>query len=400
MKRPLRFIQVVPEHSPEILFLDQSGELGGAELCLMDVAEAFLPQAEVVLFQNGPFEDVLWEGNFPVSVVALPSSASSVSKTSGILEGLRALPAMVRLVRAVARKSREFDILYANTAKAMVVGSLVSFLVRKPLVYHLHDVINASHFSRFNRRLLVSLSNWRAARVICNSQATREAFVAAGGKHEKTAVVYNGFNLVDFKEAKCNPHHLKSELGSGGHPVALIAGRLAEWKGQHVFIEAVAKVDGLHGWIVGEALFTEEDRAYAASLKALVKQLNLEDRIHFLGFRNDLPALYHACDVVVHCSTAPEPFGRVIVEGMLCGKPVIATRHGGAVEIIADGKTGILVEPGDPSALAEALEIILNQPDKVAELAITGQQSAMERFALETVQQQIRQVVEEVIQVS
>jgi glycosyltransferase involved in cell wall biosynthesis len=92
---------------------------------------------------------------------------------------------------------------------------------------------------------------------------------------------------------------------------------------------------------------------------------------------------------VVHCSTAPEPFGRVIVEGMLAGRPVIATNHGGATEILRNGVTGFLVEPGNPSALAGVLERIKADPDAAGRVASAGREDARERFDLGKIADQV-----------
>ena len=378
---------------PKVLFLDQSGQIGGAELCLMDIAGAFLPGSEVLLFQDGPFAELLREREIAVAIQPLRESAAVISKQSGLLSALGGLPALGSLIRTVAKKARSYEVIYANTAKAMVVGAMAAFLSRKPLVYHLHDVVDAAHFSSTNRRLLITLSNWRAAAVVCNSQATQDAFVNAGGKRERTTVIFNGFDA----ETLCRPaakSPIKAECGMGEHPVAMIAGRLTPWKGQHVFIQAVAQVDGLHGWIAGEALFTDGDRAYAIELRQLVSDLKLQDRIHFLGFRDDLIPLYQSADIIAHCSTAPEPFGRVIVEGMLCGKPVVATRLGGACEIIEDRDTGLLVEPGNPEALADAMRMLIDDMPEAHRLAQSGQASALQRFDIKQVRQQIEEVIQ------
>jgi glycosyltransferase involved in cell wall biosynthesis len=97
---------------------------------------------------------------------------------------------------------------------------------------------------------------------------------------------------------------------------------------------------------------------------------------------------------VVHCSTAPEPFGRVIVEGMLAGRPVIATNHGGATEILRNGVTGFLMEPGNPSALAEVLERIKSDPDAAGRVASAGREDSRERFDLGKIADQVFEVIE------
>ena len=139
---------------------------------------------------------------------------------------------------------------------------------------------------------------------------------------------------------------LRAQLGLPTGRLIGIFGRLTRWKGQHIALEALRSLPGVHLVIVGEALFTEDDRAYREELQRTAEEPGLQGRVHFLGFRSDVTALLQAMDVVVHCSVAAEPFGRVIVESMLAGTPVVATRGGGVDEIITDGQDGFLVPPG------------------------------------------------------
>ena len=131
---------------------------------------------------------------------------------------------------------------------------------------------------------------------------------------------------------------LRAELRLGDGPVVGVFGRLAAWKGQHILVRALAELDDTQALIVGDALFGEQP--YRASLEGEIGRSSGRHRIHLTGFRPDIPALMQLCDVVVHTSIAPEPFGRVIVEAMLAGRPVIASAAGGAKEIVEDGRSG------------------------------------------------------------
>ena len=179
---------------------------------------------------------------------------------------------------------------------------------------------------------------------------------------------------------------LRRELGSFS--------RLAPWKGQHVLLEGLPYLPGIHALLVGDAIFGEQ--AYAKALRQQSKDLGVEGRVHFLGFRQDIPRLMRLSDLVVHTSVAPEPFGRVIVEGMLARSPVVATRAGGAVEIVDDEVSGILVPPGDASALAGAISGLLTDPVRAQALAGAGYEKALEQFSvpamLEGVAQQLQEV--------
>jgi glycosyltransferase involved in cell wall biosynthesis len=157
-----------------------------------------------------------------------------------------------------------------------------------------------------------------------------------------------------------------------GVPIVMLPGRLTRWKGQTVFLQALANLADLEcmGVIVGG----EQGRAgYRAELEHKIKALGLGGRVRLVGDTKDMAAAFMLADVVVSASTDPEAFGRIIVEAQAMGRPVIATNHGAAPETVLDGITGWLVKPGDPAALANAiratLEITADQRRKIAEAA-------------------------------
>ena len=118
-------------------------------------------------------------------------------------------------------------------------------------------------------------------------------------------------------------------------------------------------------------------------LKGRVCALGIESHVSFLGFQSDIPQQLRQLDILVHASTTPEPFGQVVVEGMLAGLPVIATDGGGVREIITHGQTGLLVPCGDVDALAESLQRLLDRPDEAACLASKGRLHAQKTFTIE-----------------
>jgi glycosyltransferase involved in cell wall biosynthesis len=370
----------------KILFLDQSGKPGGAELCLMDLVEPYKDSSLVGLFEDGPFKSLLEKQQIPVRV--LGRQAIKVRKESRFWESLGAIGPLIPTIAKVVQLSRSYDLIYANTQKALVVGALASWFGRRPLVYHLHDILSADHFSLTNRRLAVTLANRFAALVIANSQATKLAFIEAGGRSPLTEVVYNGFKLDLYDDRASNSARIRQELGLSDRFVVGHFSRLSPWKGQHVLIEALTRCpERVTAILVGDALFGEAD--YAQQLHRQVAELGLENRVKFLGFRSDVVALMKACDLVVHTSTAPEPFGRVIVEAMLCSRPVIAAQSGGALELVEDSKTGWLVPPGDAVKLAAAIDKCYQQPELSNAIARQAQICASQTFDIDKINQQI-----------
>ncbi|MGL5061836.1 MAG: glycosyltransferase family 4 protein [Microcoleus sp.] len=375
----------------KILFLDQSGKPGGAELCLIDIAKPYRDSCLVGLFVDGSFRQLLEQQQIPVEVLA--TEAIAVRKESSLTQSLSSVTSLLPLIAKVVQKARQYDLIYANTQKALVVGAVASFLSRRPLVYHLHDILSTDHFSSTNLKVAVTLADRFASLVIANSQASKAAFLAAGGRSHLIDVVYNGFDPEVYHIAPSNINQLKTQLELDGQFTVGHFSRLSPWKGQHVLIEALTYCpQNVTAILVGDALFGEQD--YIQKLHEQVAELGLEDRVKFLGFRSDIPQLMAACDLVAHTSTAPEPFGRVIVEAMLCGKPVVAAESGGAIELIESGINGFLVPPNKPQQLAEVINTCYDRPEYAIALARTAREIASQRFHQTNIDRQIANLLD------
>lgn len=377
-----------------ILFLDQSGHLGGAELCLLDLAQFYKKTCVVNLFVDGPFRNTLEKYNIPVQV--LSDNPIQVRKESGLLQGLGSLGHLIPIIQQVVQQSKNYDVIYANTQKALVVGAIASFLGKRPLVYHLHDILSKEHFSQTNRRLAVFLANRFASLVIANSQATQIAFIEAGGQTGLSHITYNGFQADRYQTNPSELEEVRQHLDWDENFIIGHFSRLSPWKGQDVLLKALPHCpENVVAMFVGDALFGEQ--AYVQQLHRLVKDLGLSRRVHFLGFRTDIPQLMSACDLITHTSTAPEPFGRVIVEAMLCGKPVIAANAGGAAEIIEHDRTGWLTPPGDAHQLAKIICQCRNSPKHTSTVAQAAKEYSTQQFNVSRINQEIDRLLNQVI---
>jgi glycosyltransferase involved in cell wall biosynthesis len=372
----------------KLLFLDQTAELGGAELCLISEVTHLPYSSSVLLFEDGALREMLAAAGVKVEIAQASRGTMTVRREAGMLAIFSALPSVLRLVFTVARRAKAYDIIYANSQKAFVVGVFAAAISGRKLVWRLHDVLTADHFSATLRRIVVFLANWKARRVIVNSLASSQALAAVGGDPARISVAYPGIDEAPFTGiSAATVGAIRAEINSGDAPLIGVFGRLSAWKGQAVFIDAIAKLPGAIGVIVGGPLFGHE--AYAAELSEKVTAQGLAGRIRFLGFRQDIPALMSAMDVIVHSSIAPEPFGRVIVEGMLAGRPMVASAAGGVLEILEHNKTGWLYEPGNSDALAATLRTVLADKVATAAIANAGQNHARATF---TVAATVRQI--------
>ncbi len=375
------------------MFVDQSAELGGAELALFSLLSGLTSEAAVLLFEDGPFRASLRALDIPVEVVHGLAGPIRIRRDGGMLAAARAVPAVLGMVLRVAARARRYDLLYANSQKAFIVSAFAARLVRRKLVWHLHDILTAEHFSPLVRRAAVLAARMSGCEIIANSQATARAFKALGGNSARLSVIYQGIDEAPF--AAVTPERidaLRRELGAQGQRYVGVFSRLAPWKGQRLFLEALAQVPDVVGVIVGAGLFGEGE--YERELLAYVNKLGLRDRVRLLGFRDDVPALMRAMDVIVHSSIAPEPFGRVVIEGMLAGRPVVASAAGGVLEIVEDMKTGFLYEPGNAEALAKLLSRILADPDLADRVAQAGRSHALRHFTVQAASARVNDVLQ------
>ncbi len=376
-----------------VLLVSHAGELGGAEYALVDLARHFGPEdCHVVLFADGPLRRLLEAESVGVTVLAGAAGMMGVTRDAHRIRALRAIPAIIGMALRLARIARQYRMLYLNSQKAAVVGMIAGALARRPTVWHVHDIMSAEHFATLQRRVVVSMANRLARRVIANSEVTRRSFIASGGRPERAVVVLNGIDTKRFMNL--DPGHAAAErtaLGLADRKLVGLFGRITPWKGQHVLLKALAELPNVHALMVGDALFKQDD--YKASLIEQAARLGVANRVHWLGFRDDIPQLMRMVDVVVHTSTAPEPFGRVIIEGVLADRPVIASSHGASEELLgADYRW--LVPAGDPAALAEAIRGLLAQPEAaIADLTSAQKQRALQLFTLPQMMLRIERAV-------
>jgi glycosyltransferase involved in cell wall biosynthesis len=156
-------------------------------------------------------------------------------------------------------------------------------------------------------------------------------------------------------------------------------GRISPWKGQEVFLRALAELPQVNAVIAGGAHFSAQE--LENRLRAQATELGVQARVTFAGHVQDVIGLMGSCDVVVHCSTSPEPFGQVILQAMLVGTPVVASDGGGAREIVVHNETGQLTPMRDARALAAAIRRYLDHPEWSKQLAAKAQERAYQSFS-------------------
>lgn len=377
-----------------VVYVDHCAQLSGGELALLRLLPSLSGvDAHVVLGQDGPLVAKLLQAGISVEVMAMAEKARGVPRDRVVLGRLPVTSALRSATYAIRlachlRRLRP-DLVHTNSLKAALYGGLAGRLAGVPVVWHVRDRIADDYLPCAAVRLVRSLAHRVPAAIIANSKAT----LATLGETGVRQTVVPSPVIVDSRWGAISRRvvHDAVRIDSGdglarppaqGHTAdglrVGIIGRLAPWKGQHVFLDAFDRAfpgdDGSEAVVVGSALFGES--AYEEALHEQVRGLDIQDRVIFRGFRDDICAELARLDIVVHASVIPEPFGQVIVEAMAMGLPVVAAAAGGPLEIVEHEETGLLYPPGDVESLALALKRLAGDPDLRHRLGAAAQERA------------------------
>lgn len=338
-----------------ILFIDHETRLSGGQLILSELIEGLIASGtEVHLAVPGPgaLRDAATDSGAEVHYFRLSGGLRTVSRWELARRPSSVIPKAVD----IARTSRDLhrlvkrvrpDVVHTNSLKAHLLATPVTRLARVPQVWHMHDILAGKPATLVAVTALVG-----ARRLVCISEATAAPLRPRLGR--RVVVVYNG---VPQRPADADAaQRFREGVGAHRHCVLVtMIGQIAQWKGQDVMIEA-AKLVGdrtdLRFAIVGECLYPANEAEFEARVR--IDSAALGDRLVWTGQVQPIEPVMAASDIVVHASRLPEPFGRVIVEAMAQGTPVISTDIGSGPELVPP-HAGMLVPPDDPSALAAAV---------------------------------------------
>ncbi|MEJ7764780.1 MAG: glycosyltransferase family 4 protein [Acidimicrobiales bacterium] len=335
-----------------VVYLDHCAELSGGELALAHLLGALdNVEPHVILAEDGPLVAVLLQAGISVEVLPMSEAARSLrrDRLRGGRVPLAAAWSTARYTARLTRRLRQLqpDLVHANSLKAGICGGVAAKLTRLPFVWHLHDRVASDYLPSAAVRLVRAAVRILADVVIANSRTSLETLGSSG----RSGVVIGCPVLA---------HEPWSRPAAGAADSAVLRvgmiGRLAPWKGQHIFLEAFAKAfptGETEAVVIGRSLFGEA--AYEQGLHDLTDRLGLSGRVQFRGFCPRVQAELERLDVLVHASVIPEPFGQVVLEGMAAGLAVIAGGAGGPAEVITDDVDGLLYTVGDATALATVL---------------------------------------------
>jgi len=370
-----------------VLLLNHTSRVSGAERSLLDMAAG--------LRATGVEADVACpEGPLARRARGLGVTVHIITGTDGSLKlhpvhTGRALGEIARAGRQLASlvRARRPDVVHANSIRSGLVAAVAARLGAPPAVVHVRDVLPAGAVTSLTFRVLS-----RSSAVFVANSAYTAAAVRAVVEDAPVRVVHNPVDLARFDPGRYEPRVERERLGLGEEEraVAVIA-QLTPWKGQDDAVRAVAQIAGrvprIRLLLVGDVVFSSsatrfDNRSYVAHLRRLVDDVGLADRVHFLGPREDVPAILSALDALLVPSWE-EPFGRTVVEGMAMGVPVLATSVGGPAELITHRVDGLLLPPRSAGRWADGLEGLLTDSAARTEMGARARARARRSWSLD-----------------
>ena len=411
----------------KILYLNPSGVFGGAEQSLLDViasVRAARPDWSLSLIAggDGPLIERARELGIAVTVTPMPESlaqigdagvdgpaGTQVGRFSLAASMARAATPTVFYARSLRRKIHALSptVIHTNGFKMHLLGAWAAGTT--PVIWHVHDYVSM----RPVMARLMRLQAHRCASAIANSNSVADDLRATcpdcsgAGRRARRLVdittVYNAVNLDRFKPdgnvAALDELSAMPPAPAGAIRVGLVA-TFARWKGHEVFLRALAALPAsvpVRGYIIGAPVYQTRGSQYSMpELRAMAAHLGLTGRVGFTGFVDDVSAAMRALDIVVHASTQPEPFGLSIIEAMAVGRPVIASRAGGAVEIVEASGGALFHSPGDAIDLANRIAQLAGDSAKRQCLGRAGRAAAERLFARPRLAQQLIPIYERV----
>lgn len=341
----------------KILIVEPSGLLWGSERALLDLLKA-VDARRFELVVACPRSSAL-AGAFRDLGARVAEGDIGMLHRRGRIARVKAMLWMARLIRA-----EDPHVIHVNEAGLSQLVALARTGARARVITHVRLFEDA-----------VAIANAPSSRTSRTYVAISRFIASAIGPGRDVRVVFDPFDAPGFAEsARRIPAELREELGaSAGDAVVLTVGRVCREKGQDLFVEAANMLADdriLHLVVGGPPPDSPGEEWFGTELEQRAQDPGYRGRVKFLGNRGDIPDLMRASDLIV-MSSRNEPFGRVILEALSLGKPVVAPNRGGPAEILAEGR-GRLFTTGDPRDLARAIRETLDDPDAASESARRG----------------------------
>lgn len=368
----------------KILYLHAGAELYGADIVLLELLknldkDKFEPY--VVLPCNGPLVDKFRENGICVKVIDYPILRRKYFNPIGILNYIKDYFKYSKKINNIVKETG-IDIIHTNTA-AVLEGIYIKIKSKKPLVWHIHEIIVNP---KFMHKILSFLIAKNADEVITVSKAVKKHIEDTGYFKKEVKVIYNGINN-DIFNTKNKTDYIREEFNipETAEIVGMI-GRINAWKGQKDFLQAMEVVldknSNVYAMLVGGVFDGEEWRI--DEIKDIIHKMKHKDRVIFSDYRMDTKNIYCLYDILVLPSINPDPLPTVVLEAMGSGKPIVGYRHGGICEMVKENYNGLLVAPRDTNDLAKNIDYLLKNYEIRKMMSINSRKRQEEMFSIKS----------------
>ena len=372
-----------------VCFISHSAGRYGAELALLELLQGLVKlgvRCLVLVPKEGPILSELDRMNIEWRIIYYPKWTSR-SVLSRIAKSLISLVIAVRMAQILAQW--RCDVVYTNTS-VICAGAFAAWFARKPHVWHLHESSRqkSKTESKVEEYWMLHLMQHLSKYIVVVSHAVKNDYMRYM-ESGKIRLIYQAVTLCDEIEKTDDLYHDRCFFQ------CVIVASLNPWKGQREAITALSEVvrRGINArlLVVGDG-----KERFLTTLQRQVKDCNLEQYVEFIGYVENPMKFIRMADVVLICSYW-EPFGRVTVEAMLSGKPVIGTNGGATAELVNDGVTGLLYDPGDYNELANKIQYLYENPEKGLKLGSAARIWAVDRFTQERYAKEVFDLLNEVL---
>ncbi len=374
-----------------ILIMHGSSDLYGASKILLVTVRILIKKGHkplIVLSENGPLAESLTALGAEVIFIRLGILRRKYKNLPGLINRLRVIGTAYRLIKALIR-TRDIQWVYSNTT-AVLAGAFAARSLRIRHIWHVHEIIEQP---KWMYRLLGYLLNRYSSKVIVVSEAVKKSwskFVSP----EKLELIYNG---IDYNPYLQPSEKLREELSLDKNTLIIgMIGRVHYWKGQSYFLQiasAIAKQHNqVHFVLIGDA-FPGYEYLYE-QLDKLIKQENIGHLVSDLGYRTDTAELIQGFDILVLPSTLPDPFPTVVLEAMASAKPVAATAHGGALEMVDENITGIWIPWNDVAKAASLIGKLVGDKPARIQMGNAARKKVLEQYSPEAFENKLLNILE------
>ena len=356
-----------------ILFIHQSAELYGSDktiLLLLKLLDKKLFLPIVILPSNGPLKDELEKENIKVFIAPVLKLHRQIFTPRNLITFFKEIKVAISILDKL-NSQYHFDLVYSNTL-AVLLGMIYARKRKIKHIWHVHEII--VHPKIIASIFTILLNNYSDT-VVCNSNATMKNLVDRNKQIKgKAIVIYNGIEKMIIKPTL---------ISKNDDVVITLIGRINRLKGHkwllNTFIKHLTQNKKLKLLFVGSPFKGQEQ--FLDEIEQIINENNIQKTVVIVPFTKDLSNIWSLTDIAIMPSTEAESFGLVALEAMLAKKPVIGSNHGGLTEIIINNETGFLVEPNNEIALKEAIQYLIDNPEKRIEFGNKGYQRAIKEFS-------------------